>query len=141
MVRELSAGNVKECLHHGIGRVRLQTIADSNATPAAAAHLSSERSSALPSDLPSAVLPLVGCALIRIVLEPRSSIGFHRHFNEVEYYYVVKGRGAFVEGDGTRTPITARQTGVIDADGGHGIENTEASELEVIALLISYDVR
>ena len=39
------------------------------------------------------------------VLRPHSSVGWHQHVGNTEPYFILKGKGVFVDNDGTRTEV------------------------------------
>jgi len=78
-----------------------------------------------------------GSILCRCILKPHSSIGSHFHNNEIEWYYVNRGKGNFIEGNGDITSIEAGQIGILGEDGCHGIQNTGTEDMEIFALVLN----
>jgi len=75
----------------------------------------------------------VGSMLIR----PGCSIGLHRHDNEEEIYYVIKGAGT-VEDNGVRQPIKAGDV-VLTGDGAsHSVENTGDEDMVILGIILLY---
>lgn len=70
------------------------------------------------------------------ILKPGTSIGMHPHIGDFEAYYVIKGEGVFYEEGGVKTPIKQGDLGLIEVGKSHGIENTGATNLEIIALVL-----
>ena len=72
----------------------------------------------------------------KVVLEPGASVGWHRHQGETEPYYILSGRGIFVDNDETRTEVGPGDCCVIQDGQCHSIENASATEnLEFMALI------
>ncbi len=63
------------------------------------------------------------------------SIGHHVHEGESETFYVLSGSGEF-EDDGIITPFEAGDLLRTPAGGGHGLKNTGAGPLQVLALIL-----
>ena len=55
------------------------------------------------------------------VLRPHSSVGWHQHVGNTEPYFILKGKGVFVDNDGTRQ--------------SHSLENPNDEELVFMALV------
>ena len=72
----------------------------------------------------------------RVVLPPGSSIGVHEHIGETEPYYITRGKGIFIDADGSRVPVKAGDVCLISCGESHGMENDGPEELEMIALVI-----
>jgi len=68
-----------------------------------------------------------------IELPPGTSIGHHPHLDSSEQFYVIEGEGMF-DDNGTVTAIKAGETGVMAPGEYHGIENTGASVMKIIAV-------
>lgn len=71
----------------------------------------------------------------KVVLEPGCSVGWHRHVNETEPYYILKGEGTFVDNDGSRTLVHAGDICTIENGQFHSIENNSDEDLEFIGLV------
>ena len=74
----------------------------------------------------------------KVVLAPGASIGWHRHTGETEPYYVLEGKGVFVDNDGTRTEVGPGDCCVIENNQCHAIENISRSRELVFMALIYY---
>jgi len=74
-----------------------------------------------------------GLGVTRIIIPPGASIGVHQHEKSVEQYHVLTGSGIFHD-NGTDKPIKAGETGVINPDEFHGIENTGDENMEIIGV-------
>ncbi|HHV54865.1 MAG TPA: cupin domain-containing protein [Firmicutes bacterium] len=73
------------------------------------------------------------CAHLR--LRPGSSIGFHRHDDEQEIFYILSGR-AVVDDDGTRREVAAGDAVLTGGGAGHAIEAIGDEPLEFLAIII-----
>lgn len=62
-----------------------------------------------------------------------ASIGHHQHKGSSEQFYVLEGEGLF-DDNGTVVPIKAGESGIMQANGWHGIENTGNTPMKVIAV-------
>ena len=72
----------------------------------------------------------------KVVLKPSSSVGWHRHVGETEPYYILEGKGVFVDDDGTRTQVEPGDVCVIHPGQCHSIENaSESEDLTFMALI------
>lgn len=73
----------------------------------------------------------------KMVIEPGSSIGLHKHENEEEIYFILKGRG-LAEDNGIRQDV--KEGDIILTGGGasHSIENTSKEPLEVLGVILLY---
>lgn len=78
-----------------------------------------------------------GTMYAHVVFPPHSSLGFHQHVGNTEPYYVLKGRGIFVDNDGSRTEIQPGDVCVIEVGQSHAIENPNEEPLEIMALVIN----
>ena len=72
----------------------------------------------------------------KVVLQPRSEIGYHQHVGETEAYYVLSGRGFFQGGDGEKTAVKPGDICTIEEGQSHGMINTEDQAMELIALVL-----
>ncbi|AEH51899.1 cupin domain-containing protein [Pseudothermotoga thermarum] len=74
----------------------------------------------------------------KLTVKPNSSVGFHKHENEFEIFYILSGKGLFHEDDKT-IPIQAGDVCLTQSGHSHSIENTSETEdlvfLAVIFLL------
>ncbi len=70
-----------------------------------------------------------------VMLEPGASIGVHKHVNEGEIYYILRGEGIYHD-NGTPLPINAGDVAICNSGESHGIENTSVDPLEMIALIL-----
>ena len=72
----------------------------------------------------------------KVVLEPGASVGWHRHNGETEPYYILEGRGIFVDNDESRTEVGPGDCCVIRNGQCHSIENASENEPLVFMALI-----
>ncbi len=79
--------------------------------------------------------------IARVVLDPSSEIGYHRHTGEIETYYVMSGEGMFMDQDGTEKHIGPGEIGVIEEGQCHGIRNLSDEEpLVILAVVVNKTV-
>lgn len=71
----------------------------------------------------------------RVTLEPDCEIGFHKHMNESETYYVLAGRGAYND-DGNVREIGVGDVTFTPHGHSHGLLNTGAENLVIMALIL-----
>ncbi|MCR5347571.1 MAG: cupin domain-containing protein [Fretibacterium sp.] len=75
----------------------------------------------------------------RVVLPPKSSVGWHQHVRDTEPYYILKGEGDFTESpDGVARTVTRVRPGdvcVIEVGQWHSLENNSDADLEFMALI------
>lgn len=73
----------------------------------------------------------------RLTLEPGSSIGFHRHDNEEEIFYILNGT-AKVSDDGEFSILKAGETMRTGDGSGHSLENVGDTPLELVAVIVKF---
>lgn len=76
-----------------------------------------------------------GRVYAKTVIKPHSSIGFHVHEGETEPYYILEGKGVFVDHDMSRTEVVPGDVCVIEVGQGHAIENPNDEDLVIMALV------
>lgn len=69
------------------------------------------------------------------ILRPHSSVGWHQHVDNTEPYFILKGKGIFVDHDGTRTEVGPGDVCVIEVGQSHSLENPYDEELVFMALV------
>lgn len=79
-----------------------------------------------------------GRMFAKVELEPGASIGWHRHTGETEPYYVLEGRGVFVDNDGTRTEVGPGDCCLIQEGQCHAIENASSCLPFVFMAMVYY---
>jgi mannose-6-phosphate isomerase-like protein (cupin superfamily) len=73
----------------------------------------------------------------KLILEPGSSIGFHKHENEEEVFVILKGV-AEADDDGTKVTLFPGDT-ILTGDGaGHSVTSVGDVPLEMIAVISCY---
>ncbi|MDR2419138.1 MAG: cupin domain-containing protein [Treponema sp.] len=75
--------------------------------------------------------------LAEVALPPGTSIGYHQHDKETEYFIIVSGVGA-VNDNGTDAPIKAGDVFVTGNGASHSIRNTGTVPLVLHAIIITY---
>ncbi|QKY71702.1 cupin domain-containing protein [Lentibacillus sp. CBA3610] len=73
--------------------------------------------------------------LAHVKVPPHSNIGFHQHCKEAETYYVLSGAGYFINNDKERIPVKPGDVCQIDFGQGHGLDNPNEEEMEIIAVV------
>ncbi len=71
----------------------------------------------------------------KVVVPPGSSIGWHRHNNETEPYYILAGEGDFKDSDGNECKVHAGDICTIPCGGCHSLENNGTEDVVLIALI------
>lgn len=78
-----------------------------------------------------------GTAYAMAKLHPHSSIGWHQHVGNTEPYYILQGKGVFVDNDGTRTEVGPGDVCVIEVGQSHALENP--NEEDLVFMLLVYN--
>jgi len=73
--------------------------------------------------------------LAEVVLEPGSTVGYHKHEGEGEMYYITAGEGDYTE-DGATTRAAAGMVTCVYDGHSHGLKNTGSVPLKFIAVII-----
>lgn len=73
----------------------------------------------------------------RLHIPAGASIGFHRHVDDEEVFYVLSGRGIFAD-NGTKREIGPGDALLTGDGAGHAIENTGEEPLELIAVVVKF---
>ena len=73
----------------------------------------------------------------KVTLPPGSSIGFHRHEDEEEIFYILRGRG-LVDDNGTMRTVEPGDAVLTGGGSGHSIENVGEDPLEMIAVILLF---
>jgi len=71
----------------------------------------------------------------KVVVGPHSTIGYHKHTDDAEAYYVLKGEGIFLDHNEERVPVKAGDLCLIKKGQSHGLENLSDHKLEMIAVV------
>jgi len=75
--------------------------------------------------------------LAELTLQPGSSVGYHNHESETEYYLILSGSGT-VNDDGELKPVKAGDVVITGNGASHGITNTGAAPLVMHAIIVTY---
>ena len=70
----------------------------------------------------------------RMRLAPGTSIGFHRHEDEEEVFYIIRGE-AEADDDGVKTRLLPGDTILTGGGAGHSIKSVGREPLEIIAVI------
>ena len=73
----------------------------------------------------------------RITLAPGCSIGFHRHENEEEIFYIISGK-AVADDNGEEVTLAPGDTILTGNGDGHSIANAGNTPLEMLAVIIRF---
>lgn len=72
-------------------------------------------------------------AMVR--LKPGCSIGYHQHIGNTEPYFILEGKGTFVDNDGSRTEVGPGDACLIEVGQSHALENNSDQDLVFMALI------
>ena len=72
-----------------------------------------------------------------VTLNPGSSIGYHRHDSETEYYFILSGAG-LVNDDGKEVQVKQGDAIVTGNGASHSIKNTGSVPLVFHAVIVTY---
>ena len=72
-----------------------------------------------------------------ITLKPGSSIGYHQHDSETEYYFILSGEGT-VNDDGKEVQVKQGDSIITGNGAFHGIKNTGSVPLVFLAVIVTY---
>ena len=78
-----------------------------------------------------------GKMFAKVVVKPHSSIGWHQHRDDTEPYFIISGKGVFIDNDGSKTEVTSGDICVIEVGQFHSIENNTDEDLVLIALVVN----
>ena len=73
----------------------------------------------------------------RLLLEPGVSIGFHRHENEEELFFIVRGSGE-IDDNGSVRQVNSGDAVLTGNGAGHAVKNTGDDTLEILAVISKY---
>jgi mannose-6-phosphate isomerase-like protein (cupin superfamily) len=76
-----------------------------------------------------------GRCFAHTTLNPGCEIGYHVHHGDTEIYYIFSGEAEYND-NGTMTTVKAGDVTFTPDGTGHGMKNTGAVPVEVIALII-----
>ena len=72
-------------------------------------------------------------AMVR--LKPGCSIGYHQHIGNTEPYFILEGKGTFVDNDGSRTEVGPGDACLIEVGQSPALENNSDQDLVFMALI------
>ena len=72
-----------------------------------------------------------------ITLNPGSSIGYHQHDAETEYYFIISGTGT-VNDDGKEVVVNQGDSIITGNGASHSIKNTGSVPLVFHAVIVTY---
>ena len=72
-----------------------------------------------------------------VTLNPGSSIGYHRHDSETEYYFILSGTG-LVNDDGKEIEVKQGDSVITGNGAYHSIKNTGSVPLVFHAVIVTY---
>jgi mannose-6-phosphate isomerase-like protein (cupin superfamily) len=75
--------------------------------------------------------------LAELSLEPGSSIGYHQHDNETEYFIFTAGTGVVVD-NGEERPVKAGDVMITGNGGAHSVQNTGSVPLVFSAVIVAH---
>lgn len=70
-----------------------------------------------------------------VIIQPNSSIGYHHHKNDAEGYFIIEGKGVFINENEERIPVKPGDLCLITKGQSHGMENFNDNELKMIAVV------
>ncbi len=73
----------------------------------------------------------------RLRLGKGCSIGYHKHENEEEVFYVMQGRGTVTE-DGKQYTVEAGDAILTGGGSGHSVRNDSDQPLDLVAVILLY---
>lgn len=80
-----------------------------------------------------------GRLFAHVRLEKGKAVDWHTHTGEIEYYYIISGRGIFTNSDKSVQMVAAHDVCTMTLGGGHAIRQAGEEPLEFIALIINTD--
>jgi mannose-6-phosphate isomerase-like protein (cupin superfamily) len=76
-----------------------------------------------------------GRLFAKVEIEPGSSIGLHKHENEVDVYYILKGK-ALVNDNGTEVVLEEGECNICLNGESHSVQNIGDSTLEFVTMVL-----
>ena len=73
----------------------------------------------------------------KLVIPPGAGIGLHEHSGEDEVYFILKGEGLLDEGKG-KVKVEAGDAILTGKGASHSIENPGKEDLEILAVIMTY---
>lgn len=78
-----------------------------------------------------------GALYAQVTIKPHSSIGYHQHVGNTEPYYIISGKGTFIDNAGSRRDVVPGDVCLIKVGESHGMENNTDEDLVMIALVLN----
>jgi mannose-6-phosphate isomerase-like protein (cupin superfamily) len=75
--------------------------------------------------------------MAELSLEPGSSIGYHQHDHETEYFIFTSGTGLVVD-NGEEFPVQAGDVMITGDGGAHSVENNGSVPLTFYAIIVTH---
>lgn len=72
----------------------------------------------------------------KVKLQSMDSVGMHKHTQDCEYYYILKGIGIYND-NGSIYKVKSGDLLVCEKGNSHSIENKENEDLEFLALILN----
>lgn len=69
------------------------------------------------------------------ILKPGCSIGYHQHVDNTEPYFILQGKGIFVDDDGSETEVGSGDVCYIEVGQSHALRNDFGEDLVFMALV------
>lgn len=76
-----------------------------------------------------------GRLFAELTVPPGASVGLHRHEGDVEAYYILQGRGRYLNNEEVYE-VEAGDLTLVDDHHSHGIENTGDTPLKLIGMIL-----
>ena len=76
-----------------------------------------------------------GSMYAMVTVKPGGSIGYHQHVGNTEPYFILQGKGLFIDNDGSRTEVGPGDVCCIEVGQSHGMENASDEDLVMMALV------
>lgn len=73
----------------------------------------------------------------KVSIEVGASIGYHEHVEDAEGYFIVEGKGIFLDNGEIEVPVEKGDFCFVNKGQGHGIINTGNEPLQIVAVVIS----
>lgn len=75
--------------------------------------------------------------IAKVIIKPKSSIGYHKHTDEGEIYYILEGEGVFIDEKGKRNFVKNGDACITRNNQSHGIENNSDKDVSIIAIVFN----
>ena len=71
------------------------------------------------------------------ILPPGTSIGFHKHENNEEVYFIISGEGIYIDTEGTRHAVKTGDAAFCYKGESHALENNSDQPLHFAAAIVA----